>query len=896
MRNKLVPILLAILMIASFAPQAVFALAEAESNDVFADAQTFQPGDEITGEIGEKDVDLYSFTLTASGNVAFDVTAYMQYHSFRVYDSEGKQLHLVDGKQWNANVGFVNHTVNFDLEVGTYFIELTGRRDYDYSWYRDESTGKYTVKTSFTPSNSTEKEENDELMQANSLEVNDSVIGQIAVNDYTDFYKVELTEAGRLSVSVRSYMKFYSLQLFNALGEQLWVTDGNEWNANVGYLDHTHNYDLDAGVYFFQITGRRDYDMSWYSDTSTGTYTLTTSFVSAEATEKEENDTLQEANALDFDNPVTGQIAMTDEMDFYKVVLPESGRLALDMTAYLKFYSLQLFDISGTSLWLNENNQWNANVGYLNEVHNLDLDAGTYFIEVTGRRDADLNWYSDKSTGNYTLKAAFVGASATETEENDKLDVANDLGTENEVVGQIAINDKFDFFKVILPESGRLQLNMTSYMQYYSITVYDTAGTNLWLTEGNQWNSAVNYRNDVHNLDLEAGTYFIEITGRRDADKNWYSDESTGTYALKTAFTGANATEQEDNDSTDAANPLELDAVTYGQIAINDKYDFYTVTLPYADELKLTITSRMQYYTLHVLNEAGTELWYDDRNEWNADVGFRSDEYTVNLEAGTYFIKVTGYKRGTEAPSTGTYILLLNHEHVWDSGVVTKLPSGDKAGEKTFTCEVCGLTKIEEYKPCGENDHEWEEATCDKPKMCTKCGGTEGKPLGHDWVDATCDAPKTCARCDLTEGEPLEHEWEDATCEKPKTCKLCQAIDGEPLGHDWEDATCAKPKTCKRCEAIDGKPVDHKFEDDKCIYCGGHKGDLAFLLGDANLDGEVTYLDAMTILQAAVSLVDLSPDLENACDVDGNGEITYMDAMLVLQKAVGLLAFFPVEQ
>lgn len=38
--------------------------------------------------------------------------------------------------------------------------------------------------------------------------------------------------------------------------------------------------------------------------------------------------------------------------------------------------------------------------------------------------------------------------------------------------------------------------------------------------------------------------------------------------------------------------------------------------------------------------------------------------------------------------------------------------------------------------------HEWKEATCTEPKICTKCGETEGEPLGHEWKEATCTEPK----------------------------------------------------------------------------------------------------------------------------------------------------------
>lgn len=58
-----------------------------------------------------------------------------------------------------------------------------------------------------------------------------------------------------------------------------------------------------------------------------------------------------------------------------------------------------------------------------------------------------------------------------------------------------------------------------------------------------------------------------------------------------------------------------------------------------------------------------------------------------------------------------------------------------------------------------ECKHEWTEADCLNPKVCTKCDVTEGEALGHDWQDATCQAPKTCGRCGVTEGEVSEHSY-----------------------------------------------------------------------------------------------------------------------------------------
>lgn len=113
--------------------------------------------------------------------------------------------------------------------------------------------------------------------------------------------------------------------------------------------------------------------------------------------------------------------------------------------------------------------------------------------------------------------------------------------------------------------------------------------------------------------------------------------------------------------------------------------------------------------------------------------------------------------------------------------------------------------------------HEWKEATCTEPRICSKCGETEGEALGHDWTKATCTEAKVCERCGETEGEPLGHDWTDATCTEKKTCKRCGETEGEPLGHNakWTEvekdnisATRYLALKCSRC----GEELETKLE------------------------------------------------------------------------------------
>ena len=56
--------------------------------------------------------------------------------------------------------------------------------------------------------------------------------------------------------------------------------------------------------------------------------------------------------------------------------------------------------------------------------------------------------------------------------------------------------------------------------------------------------------------------------------------------------------------------------------------------------------------------------------------------------------------------------------------------------------------------------HEWKEATCTEPKICCKCGETEGEPLAHTLTEADYQQAATCEVCGVTVGEPLQAEFE----------------------------------------------------------------------------------------------------------------------------------------
>ena len=107
--------------------------------------------------------------------------------------------------------------------------------------------------------------------------------------------------------------------------------------------------------------------------------------------------------------------------------------------------------------------------------------------------------------------------------------------------------------------------------------------------------------------------------------------------------------------------------------------------------------------------------------------------------------------------------------------------------------------------------HDWQDATCEEPRICTKCGKTEGDPLEHKWVEATCTEPKTCSACGKKEGKALGHKATPATCTEDSICSRCSETVGMASGHEWIGATAGKAKTCKKCGLTEGEPLGYVY-------------------------------------------------------------------------------------
>ena len=124
------------------------------------------------------------------------------------------------------------------------------------------------------------------------------------------------------------------------------------------------------------------------------------------------------------------------------------------------------------------------------------------------------------------------------------------------------------------------------------------------------------------------------------------------------------------------------------------------------------------------------------------EAGEKKRTCTVCQQTKTETIPATGHKWSTEWKSDGT-----NHWHVCENGCteisgkdahtwnseITKQPTCTGAGERTFTCAICGFTKTEEIQATGHSySTAWEKDANDHWHICTVCK-TPSEKTAHQW-------------------------------------------------------------------------------------------------------------------------------------------------------------------
>ena len=146
--------------------------------------------------------------------------------------------------------------------------------------------------------------------------------------------------------------------------------------------------------------------------------------------------------------------------------------------------------------------------------------------------------------------------------------------------------------------------------------------------------------------------------------------------------------------------------------------------------------------------------------------------------------------------------------------------------EVKATCEYPGLSNYSYCLVCGKvtsgtktqtpaTGHNWTDATCDTPKTCLTCGGTEGSSLGHSWSCVPYNNSNhriICQRCGKNNGTE-NHNWVNGKC---SDCDYsCPHADG----NNWITDNTKHYRNCPNGCDVKLDFENHSFVNGVCTVC-----------------------------------------------------------------------------
>ncbi len=223
----------------------------------------------------------------------------------------------------------------------------------------------------------TDDDHGDDCSTATAVSLNSSRGGVINSGGDYDYFRVNVTSSGTLTVYTTGSTDTYG-DLDNSD-----CTDGRALASNDNGDDDNFSISrsVSAGTYYVSVTSQT---------TSTGDYTLNVNFADT-VSEIESNDTMDTATSVNLNSTCDGSIQPAEDTDYFRVDVTSSGTLTV--------YTTGSTDTGG---WLTDGggivNVLDDDSGYsYNFFISHSVNAGTYYLGITG----------GGTLGDYTLYVEF---------------------------------------------------------------------------------------------------------------------------------------------------------------------------------------------------------------------------------------------------------------------------------------------------------------------------------------------------------------------------------------------------------------------------------------------------------------------------------------------------------
>lgn len=428
------------------------------------------------------DSDYYKVVIDKPGRLIINTGALGSDNSGNTNSNVFAKVDILDGI---AHATLFSTTIRNDsnqtaykdgMQAGTYYVKVTpdplasGYGTYGFS---------LDMNATVLPEPK-ESENNDNLADANIIDINSTVSGMIGYSDGVnsdgaDYYKVVVDEEGLFNINVSAFMQagtqnygydnnssFATVSITDASANIIYSSEiGNEQNLSA-YSDH-----MSIGVYYIKVESNS-------AEKSYGAYTITQTLNTTallgegvDVLENENNNDVSSADSIEFSKWIGGGIGYnSDNVDYYHIWLPSDGSITIEASDINRSVNGSLLDFATIVLFADGYEQnIGSDFGENNVIKHIRYDglsAGNYYIKVT----------NPTTYGDYRFKVEFkevVLSNPQEREPNNKNDEANVIYPNEMNSGSIGYGkpygmsrvnaDQFDYFAMELPQSYSGDIN-----------------------------------------------------------------------------------------------------------------------------------------------------------------------------------------------------------------------------------------------------------------------------------------------------------------------------------------------------------------------------------------------------------------------------------------------------
>ena len=418
-----------------------------------------------------------------------------------------------------SGTGYGSVTITYqatDAGKGTYYIRIS----------RYNGEGSYTLKYTFSQcSVSNDSEPNNDYEHSSLLQSGTTVQGRLGyrtsddVLDTDDWYKIVVPEEGHVELIVTATatatenltLSTYSSVVYGLKSNGLY-SRGNI--SAPGYSNDTITYqatDIGKGTYYIKINR--------YG--GCGGYRLSYKFTPCSlAADPEPNNDYEHSSLLESGKTVEGRLGhrtsddVLDTDDWYKIVVPEEGKIELVVTATenltLSTYSSAVYGVKSDGATYSRGNI--SASGYSNDTityEGTDIGVGTYYIRI--------NRYG--GCGGYKLYYKFTPcAYGADPEPNNDYQHASRLPNGMTTEGRLGyrssddVTDNEDWYRINVPEDGPVGINVVGFdgLKFSGCGIYRIQNNSLSRISdfSGNYTSSPTYQSD----NLTKGVYYIRIS------------------------------------------------------------------------------------------------------------------------------------------------------------------------------------------------------------------------------------------------------------------------------------------------------------------------------------------------------------------------------------------------